>query len=90
MLYREKFPNDISDRELDKLTYCKWLGIRFGCSTRSRVLNRKIKRMRMQLSLHFEQLYSKNIEPIKEDMTSSLVPELQVELLPKGKTNELI
>lgn len=46
--------------------------------------------MRMQLSLHFEQLYSKNIEPIKEDMTSSLVPELQVELLPKGKTNELI
>ena len=44
----------------------------------------------MQLSLHFEQLYSKNIELIKEDMTSSLVPELQVELLPKGKTNELI
>ena len=90
VLYREKFPNDISDRELDKLTYCKWLGIRFGCSTRSRVLNRKIKRTRMQLSLHFEQLYSKNKEPTKEDMTSSLVTELQVELLPKEKTNELI
>lgn len=90
VIYRQKFKNVISDREFEHLTYCKWLGIRLGCSTRSRELNRRLKRMRLELSLHFEQLYSKKIEPIKEDLTSSLVPELSVELLPKEKTNELI
>lgn len=58
--------------------YFKWLGIRFGCSKRSKELNKEISRMRKELSSHYENLYSRtsiNREEMKEELDQfSLYP----------------
>ena len=63
-LYKKKNPNDHTIEnslgfDIDKITYFKWLGIKFGCSSKSQRINQEMNRMRKQLSEHFENLYNK-------------------------------
>ena len=62
--YKKKNPNDHTIEnslgfDIDKITYFKWLGIKFGCSSKSQRINQEMNRMRKQLSEHFENLYNK-------------------------------
>lgn len=63
-LYKKKNPNDHTIEnslgfDIEKITYCKWLGIKFGCSSKSKKINQEMNRMRKHLSEHFENLYNK-------------------------------
>ena len=61
-LYKSKFPNDITSIDLEKFSYWKWLGLRFGCTTKAKEMNKEMIRMRKELSNHFERLYRRRTE----------------------------
>lgn len=70
--YKKKYPNDKTIENqlgfnIDKLNYCKWLWIKFGCSPKAHKINYEMVRMRKELSSHFENLYRRGTVTKKED-----------------------
>lgn len=70
--YKKKYPNDKSIENqlgfnIDKINYCKWLWIKFGCCFKAHRINYEMVRMRKELSRHFETLYRRNTVTKKED-----------------------
>ena len=50
----------------DDLTFLVWLQIKFGCGSRSSMINQELNRMRRELSMHFETLFSEEKTSAKE------------------------
>lgn len=65
-LYKNRFPNK-AHVDLENLSYCKWVGLRFGCTKKANNMNKDIIRMRKELSAHFENLYRRRTLKGKEE-----------------------
>ena len=71
-IYRRKQPAYLSkqqDRMMfkwDDLTFLVWLQIKFGCGSRSSMINQELNRMRRELSMHFETLFTEEKTSAKE------------------------
>ena len=71
-IYRRKQPAYLSkqqDRMMfkwDELIFLVWLQIKFGCGSRSSMINQELNRMRRELSMHFETLFTEEKTKVKE------------------------
>ena len=84
--YKSKFPDDQTSINLEKFSYWKWIGLRFGCTTKAKETNREIMRMRKELSNHFEKLYRRKTEVgIKGEIEFDDITGIEVELKDKEK-----
>ena len=65
-LYKKRFPNKAAV-DLDNLSYCRWLVLKFGCTKKAKNINQEVNRMRKELSAHFEKLYRRRTCKGKEN-----------------------